>query len=182
MKARILLGWVAVVVLTFTAARAAAAFEATHRCPLENGKREVKIDLRTCRPIGTGHTPSPTPSPTPKPTAAQPCTSIEVLPKVKPNEYGGEFTFAVGEKQRCLAFDLPSGVPPGTIVRVSTINRGNSSCGELELTVKPPGEGPKVSFGSQPGVPAFAKGNEGRWFIYPRLAYGCSRYRVYATW
>jgi hypothetical protein len=70
--------------------------------------------------------------------------------------------------------DLPASTRP--FFEVKTVNLGNSSCSNLEMTVISPQGTQYFSNGSQPGVPPLSVA--GRWKIELLLTEGCNRYNL----
>lgn len=83
------------------------------------------------------------------------------------------------EQQRpyTYCFDLPASTR--FFFEVKTVNKGNSSCSDLEMTVVSPSGVEYFSNGSQPGAPPLYQA--GRWKLKLFLNEGCTRYDVNVT-
>lgn len=105
--------------------------------------------------------------------------ACQEMPKKSPTEARlNNVSFNIDEpKVFCLT--LPAG-NTSTIVEFKTVNKGNSSCGDLKLVIIAPDKHKYKSNGSQPGVAAFYQ--QGKWKMKYVLKSGCNLYDLYATW
>lgn len=130
-------------------------------------------------------TPSPTPLITPSPTPGggtggtpTPTRSVNgdcpdgFLSKANSSQWVlSNITLEVGRTYTYCA-DLPASTRP--FFEVKTVNKGNTSCSNLEMTVISPNGTEYFSNGSQPGVPPLMVA--GRWKVQLDLIEGCARY------
>jgi hypothetical protein len=135
---------------------------------------ELMVPASTPTPVIT---PSPTPggviTPTPQgtPSGSADCTDGFLS---KANSTQWVLTNISLDLNRTYTYcvDLPASTRP--FFEVKTVNKGNSSCSNLEMTVISPTGVEYFSNGSQPGVPPLMVA--GRWKIELLLTDGCNRY------
>jgi hypothetical protein len=156
------------------------------------GGREWRVD-DTCQPLIDLMVPAPTPTPTPTGGLITPTpTPGGGGPTQTPSRTGSadcpdgfmskansvqwvlnNVSFQTG-RTYTYCVDLPASTRP--FFEVKTVNKGNSSCSDLEMTVTSPDGTQYFSNGSQPGVPPLMV--PGRWHLEFNLVDGCSVYDV----
>jgi hypothetical protein len=117
-----------------------------------------------------------TPTPTPRATASGDCPS-GFMSKVSNTQWTLTNVILQEDQDYVYCVDLPANTRP--FVEVKTVNKGNTSCGELELTAISPHGAEYFSFGSQPGTVGLHV--TGRWRVHLHLNWGCNRYDVNVT-
>lgn len=126
----------------------------------------------TPAPTGGVITPTPTPKPGSTPGSGE-CTD-GFFSKISNHQWTlNNITLQQGHTHTWCA-DLPASTRP--FFEIKTVNRGNSSCSDVEMLVVSPNGTEYFSNGSQPGVPPFQAA--GRWKIKLHLNEGCARYDV----
>lgn len=121
----------------------------------------------TPTPIGTG----PTPQPTQSGTVTGDCPD-GFLAKANNTQWVLNNVSLDLNRTYSYCVDLPASSRP--FFEVKTVNKGNSSCSDLEMLVISPQGTEYFSNGSQPGVPPLS--SAGRWKIQLTLTQGCNRY------
>lgn len=155
---------------------------------LDGGGREWRLE-DTCEEIldvfvppvitptptpGGGGTPIPTP--TPRATTSGECTDGMMT-----KENDGRWTLPNVnlETQRLHTFCFDADTARKFFFEVTTVNKGNFSCSDLEMTVVSPSGVESRSKGPQPGVaPLF---EVGRWKLQLFLNWGCNRYAFFVV-
>ena len=119
------------------------------------------------------------PPPTPRithgtpipPTPASECPD-GFLSRINSSQWGLSNVNLTEGKDHVWCVDLPQ--TTRFFFEVKTVNKGNTSCSDVEMTATSPGGVEYFSNGSQPGVPPLS--SPGRWRIKLHLNEGCSRY------
>jgi hypothetical protein len=112
-----------------------------------------------------------TPTPTPRSTVSGDCPD-GFLSKMNSNQWGLSNVILTEGKDHIWCVDLPQ--TSRFFFEIKTVNKGNTSCSDVEMTAISPTGVEYFSNGSQPGVPPIAA--PGRWRIKLHLNSGCSRY------
>jgi len=136
----------------------------------------IDVMLPTIAPTptpGGGGTITPTPTPGTGPTVSGDCPN-GFMSKVSNTQWTLSNVILQENQDYVYCVDLPANTRP--FIEVKTVNKGNTSCGELELTAVSPHGAEYFSFGSQPGTVGLHV--TGRWRILLHLNWGCNRYDV----
>ena len=133
----------------------------------------IDVMLPTFQPTPTpGPTGGPiTPTPTPRSTVSGDCPD-GFLSKINSSQWGLSNVLLTEGKDHVWCVDLPA--TTRFFFEVKTVNKGNTSCSDVEMTAISPLGVEYFSNGSQPGVPPLA--SPGRWRIKLHLNEGCNRY------
>jgi hypothetical protein len=134
---------------------------------------DVLLPVIQPTPAPTGGPITPTPTPGPGPTGSGDCPD-GFFSKVSNSQWALNNIILTEAKDHVWCADLPASTRP--FFEVKTVNKGNSSCSDVEMTVISPLGTQYFSNGSQPGVPPFV--SAGRWRVKMHLNHGCSRYDV----
>jgi len=132
----------------------------------------IDVMLPTIVPTPTPGAPV-SPTPTPGPTVSGECPN-GFLTKVSNTQWTLSNAILQENQDYVFCVDLPANTRP--FIEVKTVNKGNTSCGELELTAISPHGTEYFSFGSQPGTVGLHV--TGRWRLVLHLNWGCNRYDV----
>jgi len=144
-----------------------------------NGTCDELIDLLVESPTPT---PKPTngtvtPTPTPRPSNNGECTD-GTFSKISASHYSVlNVTLQVG-RTHTFCVDLPAKSFP--FFEIYTINKGNSSCSDLEMTAIPPSGRAWTDNGPAPGVRPNVEA--GRWRVQLHLNEGCARYDFHVAY
>jgi len=166
-KARQWMGAVAGVVLSFTVAGAA---EIVGVCTTTNGNKKQCVEFRpraTPTPVPTA---TPIPTATPRPTPA--CSDSDRFSKISANHWRKQDVNLEVGVERILCADLPAKAFP--FFEIFTINLGNASCSNLEMTAIAPDGTWTIDVGPAPGVRP--RPQAGRWLVKLYLPWGCTKY------
>lgn len=137
--------------------------------------RLLRCYRRCEREHGTLPTPTPThsPKPTPTPTVAPACADSDRFSKISDGHYRKEVQLEIGVA-RTLCVDLPAPSVPFPFFTIYTINRGNVSCSNLEMTAITPHGAYTTDTGPAPVLRPNI--DPGRWFVKLYLPWGCTKY------
>jgi len=143
---------------------------------------ELMVPASTPTPTPPEITPSPTPGGgtiTPSPTRSTGSSDCPdgFLSKLNSGQWGLSGITLDLNHTYTYCVDLPASDRP--FFEVKTVNRGDSSCSNLEMTVISPSGTEYFSNGSQPGMPPWSQ--QGRWKIQLDLIEGCNRYDLNIT-
>lgn len=135
------------------------------------------IDMMVPPPTPVPHTPGPPVTPPPTPPGSAECPD-GFFSKVSSGHYTLSNVTLRESHTHVFCVDLPAKAFP--FFEIYTINKGNSSCSDLEMTAISPSGIERFTNGPAPVVRPNVQG--GRWRVAMHLNWGCARYDFHVAY